>query len=137
MDTIVVDGVIGAELRQKAAAPRRRRSYGLEEKQRLVAESYEPGASVSLVARRHDINANLLFTWRRQMRGPARALEPMTLIPIEVLQKAEAAAPAVVAGAQCAGEIEIILASGVRVRVDPEVNEAALKRVLSALRSAA
>jgi transposase len=137
MDTIVVEGVIDAELRHEAAAPRRRRSYSLEVKQRLVAESCEPGASVSLVARRHDINANLLFTWRRQMRGPARAPEPMTLIPIEVLQKAEVAAPTVVAGAQCPGEIEIILASGVRVRVDAEVSEAALKRVLSALRLAA
>ncbi|RWP58902.1 MAG: hypothetical protein EOR07_28395 [Mesorhizobium sp.] len=36
-----------------------------------VAESYEPGAAASLVERRDDINANLLFTWRRQMRPPA------------------------------------------------------------------
>jgi hypothetical protein len=49
----------------------------------------------------------------------------MTLIPIEVLQKAEAAAPAVVAGAQCAGEIEIVLVSGVRLRVDAEVRRLA------------
>jgi transposase len=65
MDTIIVDGV--------ASAPRRRRSYSPEEKRRLVAESCEPGASVSLVARRHDINANLLFTWRRQLRAPMPA----------------------------------------------------------------
>ncbi len=65
MDTILVDGM--------TPVSRRRRSYSLKEKQQLVAESYKPGASVSLVARRHDINANLLFTWRRQMRAPALA----------------------------------------------------------------
>ncbi|BCG82853.1 hypothetical protein MesoLj113b_63950 [Mesorhizobium sp. 113-3-3] len=41
---------------------RRRKSSTLEEKQRLVAESCESGASMSLVPQRHDINANLLFT---------------------------------------------------------------------------
>jgi transposase len=36
-------------------------------KRRLVEESLEPGgASVALIARRNDINANLLFKWRRQ-----------------------------------------------------------------------
>jgi transposase len=32
---------------------------------RMVEESQEPGASVSLVARRHGVNPNQLFTWRR------------------------------------------------------------------------
>ncbi len=31
----------------------------------MVAETYEPGMSVSLVARRHGIAPNQLFTWRR------------------------------------------------------------------------
>lgn len=133
MDTIVVDGVTSGP----APAARRRRSYSLEEKRRLVAESYEPGASVSIVARRHDLNANLLFTWRRQMRAPVPAVEPMNLIPIEVLAAPTAAAPAEAQRLDTRGEIEIVLVSGVRVRVDAEVSEAALRRVLSALRAAA
>ncbi len=32
----------------------------------MVAESLMPGASVSKVAQRYGVNANLLFTWRRQ-----------------------------------------------------------------------
>jgi transposase-like protein len=32
----------------------------------MIAESQEPGASVAKVAHRHGVNANLLFTWRRQ-----------------------------------------------------------------------
>jgi transposase-like protein len=36
----------------------------------MVAESFAAGASVSKVAQRHGVNANLLFTWRR---GDARS----------------------------------------------------------------
>src|SRR4029453_866041 len=37
-----------------------------DEKRRIVAESEAPGSSVSIVARRHDVNANMLFNWRRE-----------------------------------------------------------------------
>jgi transposase len=43
----------------------RRRRWSAAEKMRMVDESQEPGASVSLVARRHGVNPNQLFTWRR------------------------------------------------------------------------
>jgi transposase len=43
----------------------RRRRWSAAEKMRMVEESLEPGASVSLVARRHGVNTNQLFTWRR------------------------------------------------------------------------
>lgn len=42
----------------------RRRRWSAAEKMRMVKESLEPGASVSLVARRHGVNPNQLFTWR-------------------------------------------------------------------------
>lgn len=129
MDTISLDG-------GEAAAGRRRKAYTLEEKQRLVAESYEPGVSVSLVARRHDINANLLFTWRRQMRAPAPVAQPLELIPIEIVSAPPATA-AMASEAEPRGVIEIILVGGVRVRVDTGVSEAALKRVLAAVKAAA
>ena len=45
---------------------RRRRFWSSDEKRRMIAESLAPGASVSRVAQRHGVNANLLFTWRRQ-----------------------------------------------------------------------
>jgi transposase len=35
------------------------------EKLAMIAETHEPGASVSLVARRHGVAPNQLFTWRR------------------------------------------------------------------------
>ena len=43
----------------------RRRRWSVEEKLTLVHESLEPGYSVSVVARRHGINPNQLFHWRK------------------------------------------------------------------------
>ena len=45
----------------------RRRRWTPEEKVRIVEETYLPGMSVSLVARRHGIGGNQIFTWRRLM----------------------------------------------------------------------
>jgi transposase len=43
----------------------RRRRWSAEEKAGIVQETYASGMSVSLVARRHGIAPNQLFTWRR------------------------------------------------------------------------
>jgi len=45
-----------------------RRFRSKQERRAIVEETLRPGASVSLVARAHDINANQLFTWRRLYR---------------------------------------------------------------------
>ncbi|MPW22786.1 transposase [Paraburkholderia sp. CNPSo 3157] len=44
----------------------KRPNFRTDFKRQLVEESFEPGASVALIARQNDINANLLFKWRRQ-----------------------------------------------------------------------
>ena len=105
------------------APPRRRWSEA--EKRRIVAESYRPGVSVSLVARRNDVNANLVFTWRRQYRERG-GLVPVVVEPDRMLPPPSDAGSA-------AGRMEIALSDGSRVIVDREVDGAALGRVLSAL----
>src|ERR1700747_2261195 len=45
---------------------RRRRHWTAEEKARIVAESFEEGANISEVARRHGVVRGLLTVWRRQ-----------------------------------------------------------------------
>src|SRR5580700_3590427 len=52
----------------------RRRRWDAETKARIVAESFEPGRSVSEVARRHDISPSLVFLWRRAA-APAKDAE--------------------------------------------------------------
>ena len=57
-------GLVGTT--QRARRPKRRQ-WTEAFKRQVVAETLEPGASVSIVARRHDVNANQLFKWRREM----------------------------------------------------------------------
>src|SRR5215204_5302563 len=56
-----------AERVEVITSVQRRRRWSTEEKVRIVEETYLPGNSVSLVARRYGIAGNQLFTWRRLM----------------------------------------------------------------------
>jgi transposase len=49
----------------------RRRRWSLAEKSALVGRTYEPGMSVSLVARQEGVSASLLFQWRKLERQGA------------------------------------------------------------------
>ena len=94
---------------------RKRRSYSTAFKRRVVAETMEPGASVSEVARRHGLNANMVFVWRGDPRfGPGR--EVAAFLPVEI--EPDRLPPAQELPDVCgAGQIEIALASGHRLRV--------------------
>lgn len=127
-----------------------RRWWPMAEKRRIVAETLVPGASVSVVARRHDVNANRVFKWRRELAADGRVALPVPsceFVPIGVFAEVEgkvpvaadgddgqASAPAVPTAR--GGLIEIDLVSGARLRVDASVDERALGRVLRALRRA-
>jgi transposase len=52
-----------------------------------LPEALEPGSSVSIVARRHDLNTNQLFKWRREMlpKAPPAAAESTTMVPVEIV----------------------------------------------------
>ena len=52
----------------------RRCRWSKEEKGRIVAESYGPGAVVSEVARRYEISPQHLFAWRKAARTGLLAL---------------------------------------------------------------
>jgi transposase len=100
--------------------------------------------SVSLVARRHDVNANQVFTWRRQLREKELGASPANgLVPMVVAAEPACGASAVggtetaddvAAGlAPATGRIEIVLGGGRRVIVDRAVDGAALARVVAVL----
>jgi transposase len=115
----------------------RRRRWSIEEKLRIVGETFEPGASIGQIAARHEVYPGLLFTWRRQFRNgkfsPAR--EPLFLpveTPIHDLSVPRSGGGQSESGASPGIEIE--LKDGSRVRVEDGVNLTTLRRVLSALR---
>ncbi|WP_426960010.1 IS66-like element accessory protein TnpA [Muricoccus radiodurans] len=114
----------------------RRRRWRDEDKLRVLAETEQPGARTSEVARRHDISRGLLWYWRRQLRQGRLvvpgASEPVFL-PVRVSDPVPPG-PAAPAVAIVDPRIEIALPDGTLVRVGAEVDAAALRRVLAALR---
>ena len=108
---------------------RKRRSWTLEEKRRIVDQSLEDGASIADVARRHDLNANQLFTWRRQFGfEPVAATDVTMILPVTIAAERE-----VESGSGTVGQMEIVLAGGDRIIVWADVQAAALTLVLKAL----
>ena len=122
----------------------RRRQWSTADKLRIVAETHEPGVRVCHVAARHGLCESLLFAWRRQVRE-GLLVEPdlPVFMPVQMLGMPAAAAPsppspfsapAAAPARPQAGLIEIELGDGRQVRVGADVNQAALRRVLAALR---
>jgi transposase len=138
----------------------KRRTWSLEERQRIVAEALAPGASVAAVARRHGLNANLIFKWLRRSRegwldrrrAPTKeTAAAQTFVPVEVLElKPTLVGPALALsslpvakmaatparGARKSvrrGVMEVSLPNGARLSLDADVDTDALRRVLSAL----
>ena len=120
----------------------KRRQWPEVLKRRIVAETLEPGSSVSIVARRHDVNANQLFKWRREMAAEqtpaADASVPM--LPVEIvpeLPEPPANGPeqaGVPRRARRSGVIEITFGCGTRVSLRGEVPAETLRRVIELLR---
>jgi transposase len=112
---------------------RTRRFRSKEERRQIVEESLKPGASVSLVARAHDVNRNQVFKWRKQYhRGQLEVETPTTLLPVKVSEALPTprAATGHKSRVRRAGVIDIDLGHA-RVRIegtaDPDCVRAALE----------
>ncbi len=106
----------------------RRRRWSDEAKLRIVQETLVPGTITSLVARRHGIGTGQLYTWRKQMLAGA-----MTgFMPVELCAPA-LSVPEERPPAPRTGLVEIVMPSGARVTIEPEIERAALKKVLGVI----
>ena len=75
---------------------RRNRSWPEALKREIVAASFAPGSSVSVVARHYDVNANQVFGWRKRYRdasGAPAVLSAPQLIPVMVTAEPPAVVP--------------------------------------------
>jgi transposase len=112
---------------------RRRRS--VEEKRRIVEETLETGASVARVARRHAVNANQVFYWRKKYRegrlgkNQSSKLLPVTLSDIPGSKSGRASSAA---SPFAVGTMEIKLAKGT-LRVAGNVDVVALLTAIECL----
>ena len=119
-----------------------RRRWTLDEKQRIVAESYGGFRLVSVTARRNGLSTSQLFTLRRLAReGRLGGDAAPVLVPVEITSTpapastlvAQQPPPSPARERAKIGIIEIEL-GGCRVRVDRDVDTEALQRVLELLR---
>jgi transposase len=106
----------------------KRRKYPEALKRQMVAETQAPGASVSIVARHHDVNSNQLFRWRRQLL-PKAVVESGAMVSVEIApDDGRRRQP------DREGVIEITFGCGARVRLRGEVSAETLRQVIELLR---
>jgi transposase len=116
-----------------AGVARRRRS--IEEKRRIVEETLEAGASVARVARRHAVNANQVFYWRKKYhegglgKNPSSKLLPVTLSDISWSKSRRASGAS---SPSAVGSMEIKLAKGT-LRVAGNVDVVVLRTAIECL----
>jgi len=107
---------------------KKRRVWSAAEKRLICGQARLPGVSVSQVARRYDVNANLVFTWLRDPRFGDSGGEVASFLPVDIVRAPELAAPS-----PGEGRIEIELAGGHRLRIVGSYDPEALARLLRGL----
>jgi transposase len=123
---------VGTVVQLKDGRTRQFRSK--QERRQIVEETLKPGASVSVVARAHNVNTNQVFKWRRQYKQGQ--LEPdgaAALLPVRISDATAAAVKSIIRNKsrrKKPGIIDIDLGHA-RVRIegtaDPECVRAALQ----------
>ena len=107
--------------------PRRtRRRWSDDFKRRVVAEASQSGVSVAAIARRYDLNNNLLFIWKHRFGVD------LAFLPVEVVPEPAAAS---VKPAVSDSKIEIQLSNGHRLSVSGAFDPDAVARLVRGLSS--
>jgi transposase len=141
----IFEEIVTTDSRGRRTSPRTR--HTIEEKLRVVEETRAKGASVAVVARRHNLNANQVFAWRRQYRSGllnAQAVKSdAKMLPVKVStptvlpsERAASEAPSQRAperSPRALPAIEIRLLNGYSIVVSGAFESAVLARVLDVL----
>ena len=109
-----------------AASKRRYRSK--QERRQVVEETLQPGASVAVIARRHGVNANQVFHWRKLYREGQLDVAPRAaqLLPVRLAEVVSEERPP---AKLCAGVI-LVEVGRARIRIEGPVDAEALRLVL-------
>src|ERR1700751_4409628 len=120
-----VDTLVQAVPEEAARTKNRRRS--VKERREILEETLLPGASVSRVARRRDVNANQVFYWRKLYReGRLGGKSATELLPVKITAE-PSPRPAKWSGATPrSGSMEIELRKGT-LRIAGAVDVVALR----------
>ena len=111
-----------------AEPARKRRHRSKRERREVVEETLQPGASVAVIARRHGVNANQVFHWRKLYREGRLDGEPTAaqLVPVRLAEvvNAEQAPARLYAG------VIVVEIGRARIRIEGSVDTENLRLVL-------
>lgn len=115
----------------------RRRRWSREDKERLVAATFEPGASVSETARSAGIHVSQLFRWRKELCQISAPSVPQ-LVAVEVVEalpapQSPAQPPPISRPRKKSSMVSIELGGARRLRVESDIDSEALGRILDVL----
>ena len=125
-----------------------RRRWTADDRARIIAETLEPGAVVSQVARRYGLRPQQLFTWRREARQrtdevnapvfvPAMIAAELEPEPAKPPRKARASSRPKRRRTRSAGDVAIKMeAAGVTIWIDDGASPATIAAVIGALKGA-
>jgi transposase len=117
---------------QQVGEPARKNRWRTKaERRAIVEETLEPGASVSRVARRHDVNANQVFYWRK-LYQEGRLGTTSNFLPVRVADEQRGEAVNGSGFIAQAGSMEIKLSRGT-LRIVGSVDVTALRTVIECL----
>jgi transposase len=105
----------------------------IQERRAIVEETLLPGASVSRVARRHDVNANQVFHWRKiYWEGQLGGGTATQLLPVKVANDRSSEAVKEEDFLVRSGTLEIKLSKGT-LRIAGAVDVAALRAAIECM----
>lgn len=108
-----------------------RRQWTADDKARILGETLEPGAIVSVVARRHGLTPQQLFGWRREARKLSEESGPK-FVPAVIEEPSRKQRKRRQSSAPASIELEI---AGVRVRIGNGVKASTVSAVIRALKA--
>jgi len=141
MDTL--DEESATDTLGRSVPPRRYRTAA--EKRRIVEETLTRGASVAVIARRHEVNANLVFGWRKLYQKGLLGAAPVapSLLPVRIADEAAPRSRRLARGdrkitrrprvTRDQANVEIDLAGGGRIRVQGDAAAEVLRQLIDAL----
>ena len=124
-----------AEVKASSQTAGKRRYRSALERQRIVEETLQPGASVAVIARAHEVNANQVFCWRklyRQGRLDAKQ-NPVELVPVRIADNMPADSQK--RGKNGTSGAILIELGNARVRIEGTPDSASIRAALAALDS--
>ncbi len=106
----------------------KRRYRSKQERRAVVEETLRPGASVAVIARRHGVNANQVFHWRKLYReGRLDGAPPAAqLVPVRIAEVVNDDRPP----AKLCGGVIVVEVGRARIRVEGSVDAEALRLIL-------